>query len=349
MRGAASTAVGANLIGPDDEALCGVGFGVINGGSPSQQPVVGKSESYDGSDFNELDVAFGAGKSAAFSSSGGGGAASGGAGSSDIERSRSAGRRVWIKAAEALVHAGARWDSAWRTTKGCTLLHLFLAAFPPAREDSSVYRSLLKDSLDAHRGALNSSAEDDRGRNALFMLCEQMSCTTAESCPDASRILHMVLDSSPVAGQGVGGSDRTGRTVFDIQEKVANSCLVACRHILLDANKAAAASSSSNHNNNNNRSYSNGQSSNRYGGAASISTPQGSATWAAPASSVAMYGNGSRDYGSSDPNHTTPQQYGNGPNTSHSSRGGGGAGGNMSSSYNNPPKRGAGMYSSYNA
>jgi hypothetical protein len=75
--------------------------------------------------------------------------------------------------------------------------------------------------------------EDDRGRNALFVLCEQMCLIASDVCPDAPRLMHIVLDAC--GASGVGGSDRTGRTVFDIEERVPHSCLSACRQILLDS------------------------------------------------------------------------------------------------------------------
>jgi hypothetical protein len=129
-----------------------------------------------------------------------------------------------------LIKSGAHWDSAWRTPRGCTQLHLFLAAFPPTREDSSMYRALLKSALEH---GVNPAMEDDRGRNALFVLCEQMCLIASDVCPDAPRLMHIVLDAC--GANGVGGSDRTGRTVFDIEERVPHSCLSSCRQILLDS------------------------------------------------------------------------------------------------------------------
>ena len=40
----------------------------------------------------------------------------------------------------------------------------------------------------------------------------------------------------------MAGSDRTGRTIFDIQEKVSRSCLDACRTVLARVGKAAGVS-----------------------------------------------------------------------------------------------------------
>ena len=44
----------------------------------------------------------------------------------------------------------------------------------------------------------------------------------------------MVLSA---CGGGVGGSDRTGRTLFDIQEKVSGSCLTAGMALIVKASK----------------------------------------------------------------------------------------------------------------
>ncbi len=168
-------------------------------------------------------------------------------GEADLEKTRAANRRVWIKAAEMLVKSGecpsarsdgipdsiflgAHWDPAWRTPRGCSQLHLFLAAFPPSKEDSSTYRALLKSALES---GLSPTSDDDLGRSALFVLCEQMAHVSSEVCADSSRVLHIVLEAC--GERGVGTADRNGRTVFDIDEKVAHSCLSACRQILLDA------------------------------------------------------------------------------------------------------------------
>lgn len=104
-----------------------------------------------------------------------------------------------------------------------------LAAFPPTREDNSSYRALLKSALES---GINPLADDERGRNALFILCEQMSTVPSDQCPDCTRLVHMLCDGS--GNVGIGNSDRTGRTVFDITEKVAHSCLSLCKQLILD-------------------------------------------------------------------------------------------------------------------
>ena len=62
---------------------------------------------------------------------------------SDADRLRAAGRRVWVRAAEALVRGGARWDALWRCPHGASQLYLLLSAFPPAPEDHAPYQVTL--------------------------------------------------------------------------------------------------------------------------------------------------------------------------------------------------------------
>jgi hypothetical protein len=247
---------------------------------------------------------------------------------------------------------GARWDSNWRTTRGCSLLHLFLAAFPPARDDTNVYRSLLKDAIE--RGGLSTSAEDDQGRNPLFVFCEQLASTPNEQCPDANRLVYLLLDSATTGRNGgsaaVGGSDRTGRTVFDIADKVASSCLASCRQILLDAGKVGGGGRGGTSSGSSGYGAGGGP-----GGAARYTSSGGIVgTGSGASSSSSSYGGGSRpsngnsDYGNGS-NNTSSTHYG-------SSRGGTGVGngsgvGNNNlydSGYNQPlytSKRGVGLRS----
>jgi hypothetical protein len=161
---------------------------------------------------------------------------------------KSSSRKTWLKAAELLVKSGAYWEANWRSPHGCTQLHLLLAAFPPSREDSAIYRALLKSALDA---GVNPAHEDQKGRNALFVLSEQMAVTPSDQVPDAPRLIHILIEASSVMTPqqqqyGIGGSDRTGRTIFDIHETVPHSCLHACKSLLVQAtSKAAAVSAAS--------------------------------------------------------------------------------------------------------
>ena len=54
-----------------------------------------------------------------------------------------------------------------------------------------------------------------------------------ESWPDATDLLMMVLKACSTVG--IGGSDKTGRTLFDIQEKVPLSCLSAGKPVIAKA------------------------------------------------------------------------------------------------------------------
>ena len=143
-----------------------------------------------------------------------------------VDKGRSGGRRVWVRAAETLVRAGARWDPALRIgAKHHSQLYLLVSGFPPAKEDSAAYRYIIESALAARCDPL---LEDEKGRNMIFFLCEQMAFVPAETCPESRKILSAML--GVCGSSGVGGSDRTGRTVFDIDERVANSCLGARRH-----------------------------------------------------------------------------------------------------------------------
>lgn len=161
----------------------------------------------------------------------------------EIDKTRLTGRKVWIKAAEVLIKSGAHWDASWRSPNHCSQLHLLLAAFPPCREESHTYRALLKSALE---DGLNPTAEDDRGRNALFVLCEAMASVAADQSPDSTRLVHYLLEYSSNLNPyyGIGGSDRTGRTIFDIEDTVGHSCLASCRSVL---KQASAKSQEVNH------------------------------------------------------------------------------------------------------
>lgn len=127
-------------------------------------------------------------------------------------------------------------------------MHLFLSAFPPPRDESGIYRKLLKSALDA--GLDPAAAESERRRTGLFLLCEQMTTVSSEQCPDSTRLMHMLLDALAGAGKTkhdtVYSSDRTGRTVLDIADnKVDNSCFAACKPLLRDASYDRSMRSSS--------------------------------------------------------------------------------------------------------
>jgi hypothetical protein len=135
-----------------------------------------------------------------------------------------------------ILYLGARWDPNWRAPGGISQLHLLLAAFPPYREESGTYRALLKSALE---DALNPAIEDDRGRNSLFILCEAMASVPSDQSPDSSRLVTLLVEQGNSMNPyfGVGGSDKTGRSIFDIEETVSNSCLSNSRMILMQANQ----------------------------------------------------------------------------------------------------------------
>ncbi len=120
LRGASCTLVGASLIGPDDEALCGVG---LSGTGLNSVGGGRDATGFDASDVSELDAAFGAGRNAADSTmrqSRMSSITQATGATADVERSRVAGRRVWIKAAEILVQSGMWCDTI------CTMFFIFI-------------------------------------------------------------------------------------------------------------------------------------------------------------------------------------------------------------------------------
>jgi len=164
------------------------------------------------------------------------------------DKQRVAGRNVWIQAACVLVSAGARWSPDARYTgEKSTQLHLLFAAFPPAPEDVNRYCSLMRSALDA--GLSPSSSEDTHKRNALFVLCSRMATVPSDQCPDALKIMKLVLNNCSAATfNHIGAADRYGKTVFDIVDSIPTpgsgphagksliSCLSATKHMLYDAN-----------------------------------------------------------------------------------------------------------------
>ena len=67
-----------------------------------------------------------------------------------------------------------------------------------------------------------------------------ISCHSIDLCPEAPSVLGLILDACGVC---VAGSDRTGRTIFDLEEKVSRSCLSACKTVLARVDKIVGASS----------------------------------------------------------------------------------------------------------
>jgi hypothetical protein len=83
---------------------------------------------------------------------------------------------------------------------------------------------------------MNPLIEDENGKSALFIFCERLSKVNADAYPESVSILKMVLEHIP--GGGIGGADRTGRTIFDIEEDnpaPGYSCLRASRQLLVEA------------------------------------------------------------------------------------------------------------------
>lgn len=124
------------------------------------------------------------------------------------------------------------WNPSLQLKKGETELYLMLRSYPPPRDDVHVYRTLLSSCLRSS-DEMNPLIEDENGKSALFIFCEQLSKISSDAFPESLTLLKMVLDRIP--GGGIGGADRTGRTIFDIEDNIGYSCLKAARQTLIDA------------------------------------------------------------------------------------------------------------------
>lgn len=151
---------------------------------------------------------------------------------------RSTGRYVWVRAANTLIRAGARWNPHFRAAMALpslpltgptptarrayetpsltpvdklSQLHLLFAAFPPSPADSGAYSALIRSAFDA---GLSPSLVDGTKRSALLLLCERMATIPADVCPDALRIMGLVALNTGTAvaripsmgGTGLGSS-----------------------------------------------------------------------------------------------------------------------------------------------
>jgi len=137
----------------------------------------------------------------------------------DEHRNRHSGsRRVWVRAAQALVvAAGGKtgWTPVWAGSKGESQLHLLCSAFPPALEDSQAYEYLLSAALEA---GLSPSTKDANGKTVLFALCERFAITSAARCPGSSSLIALMLKHCGVhAGAVVSEATRLGQSVFDLE------------------------------------------------------------------------------------------------------------------------------------
>ena len=149
------------------------------------------------------------------------------------EQSRlSSGRGVWLRAAEVLLSAGATWDSKWRSPSGATQLHLLLHAFPAPPQHAAIYRSLVSSALEA--GNLNPLVQDNKGMSPIAVVCERMRHVSSEACPDAARVMRMLLDGPSGQQGGVLPSDLLGY-VDSLVQTVPKSCLVVVRPMLSGA------------------------------------------------------------------------------------------------------------------
>eukprot|EP00596_Hydrurales_sp_CCMP1899_P009066 CAMPEP_0119048064 /NCGR_PEP_ID=MMETSP1177-20130426/56694_1 /TAXON_ID=2985 /ORGANISM="Ochromonas sp, Strain CCMP1899" /LENGTH=171 /DNA_ID=CAMNT_0007023453 /DNA_START=11 /DNA_END=526 /DNA_ORIENTATION=- len=64
-----------------------------------------------------------------------------------------------------------------------------------------------------------------------------MATVPLDTCPQAPDLLQMLL--SACGPDGIGGSDRAGRTLFDIEEIIPHSCLAAAKPLIVQATMKA--------------------------------------------------------------------------------------------------------------
>lgn len=138
------------------------------------------------------------------------------------ERCRMSGRGVWIRTAEALVNAGAIWDSNWRSATGASQLSLLLHSYPAPPTLGTSFRNLLSSCLEAGGSP---SAQDLKGKTAVVVLCERMAAVSVNAAPDAQRVLRMVLEH-----RGTLCSEEL--TLIDELAPIPKACLFSVRSML---------------------------------------------------------------------------------------------------------------------
>ena len=172
----------------------------------------------------------------------------------DGEPRHSGSRRVWVRAAQALVVAAggrAGWSTTWHSNQGESQLHILCAAFPPALEDAQAYEYLLSAALDS---GINPGAKDINGKTAVFVLCERFALTPAHRCPGASSLLALILrHCGNNASTVVAETTRLGQHVLDLDTQAFSTsrsagstsaysshlnqetCLTAAKRLLVEA------------------------------------------------------------------------------------------------------------------
>lgn len=154
----------------------------------------------------------------------------------NTDKQRVSGRHVWIQAALVLVQSGANWSHQLRLTpEKSSQLHLLFAAFPPAPADVSAYCSLIQSAF--KHGLSPCNMEDINKRNALFILCDRMRNVPIESCPDAAKIMKIVIEACNAQPfNNIGSSDRYGVTIFDLSDGTGleSTCFSVCKPLIVE-------------------------------------------------------------------------------------------------------------------
>ena len=162
-------------------------------------------------------------------------------GSEEEERCRMSSRGIWLRAAETLINNGAVWDNKWRAANnGDSQLHLLLAGFPPPAQLASTYRLLLSSALDA---GCSPNSVDMKGTSALVLLCKKMANVSIDVCPDASRIMRVMLDAGSSSSSTTSSSSISADTLRAIDTILASSSSSSSASI--GASSSSSVSSSS--------------------------------------------------------------------------------------------------------
>lgn len=135
----------------------------------------------------------------------------------------------------------------WRDKHGRSLLHVLVMLFSCIDDSDSSHKeadsndrkkevyaasyvSILQHAI--QHGRFDVNVLDNKGRNIVFTLCEQLAGISHESCPKrhVMAAINAVLASSSYRGQG--RADRDGKTIFDIEELASNSYLPLCLQLI---------------------------------------------------------------------------------------------------------------------
>ena len=126
-----------------------------------------------------------------------------------------------------IIYTGALWDTTFRDDKHRSQLLLLIEALPLKADDWPSYMMLLSKALKA---GLSANAEDSRGCNALFLLCEKLAYLPQNTFAETIRLVRLLVANDDKSWDII---DHTGRSLADIEERVPNSCLSVVRNMFM--------------------------------------------------------------------------------------------------------------------